>query len=399
MEYISLLEELKNKIKISQNRAILSVNKELIFLYYEIGKIILKNQSQKGWGSKIIENLAEDLRKEFPNMKGLSLRNLRYMRLFAESYPAEFVQQSVAQLSWGHNIVLLDKVSSNKREWYAKKAIENGWSRNVMVHQIESNLYERMLLEGKTHNFSQTLPDKNSELAAETLKDPYIFDFLNLSESYLEKELEDSLIENITKFLLELGKGFAYVGRQYHLEVGGEDFYIDLLFYHLKLRSYIVIELKTGKFKPEYAGKMNFYLSAVDDLLKHKDDNKSIGIILCKDKNTTIAEYALRDNSKPIGVSEYKLSLPAELAKELPTVEQLTKLGKNIESFNRYDNQILEFLENEETATTKEISEILNLSDRRVREILKDLQNKNLIKKIGKGPATCYTLNFNKVKK
>ncbi len=397
MEYISLLEELKNKIKISQNRAILSINKELIFLYYEIGKIILKNQSQKGWGSKIIENLAEDLRKEFPNMKGLSLRNLRYMRLFAESYPAEIVQQSVAQLSWGHNIALLDKVSFDKREWYAKKAIENGWSRNVMIHQIESNLYERMLLEGKTHNFSQTLPDKNSELAAETLKDPYIFDFLNLSESYLEKELEDSLIENITKFLLELGKGFAYVGRQYHLEVGGEDFYIDLLFYHLKLRSYIVIELKTGKFKPEYAGKMNFYLSAVDDLLKHKDDNKSIGIILCKDKNTTIAEYALRDNSKPIGVSEYRLSLPAELAKELPTVEQLTKLGKNIESFNRYDNQILEFLEKEETATTKEISEILNLSDRRVREILKDLQNKNLIKKIGKGPATCYTLNFNKV--
>lgn len=292
----------------------------------------------------------------------------------------------------GHNIVLLDKVSSNKRDWYAKKAIENDWSRNVMVHQIESNLYERMLLEGKTHNFSQTLPDKNSELAAETLKDLYIFDVLNLSESYLEKELEDSLVENITKFLLELGKGFAYVGRQYHLEVGGEDFYIDLLFYHLKLRSYIVIELKTGKFKPEYAGKMNFYLSAVDDLLKHKDDNKSIGIILCKDKNTTIAEYALRDNSKPIGVSEYRLSLPAELAKELPTVEQLTKLGKNIESFNRYDNQILEFLEKKETATTKEISEILNLSDRRVREILKDLQNKNLIKKIGKGPATCYTL-------
>ncbi|MGL5613224.1 PDDEXK nuclease domain-containing protein [Cetobacterium sp.] len=327
-----------------------------------------------------MENLAEDLIKEFPNMKGLSLRNLRYMRLFAESYPAEFVQQSVAQLSWGHNIAL------------SNKAIENGWSRNVMVHQIESNLYERMLLEGKTHNFSQTFPDKNSELAAETLKDPYIFDFLNLSESYLEKELEDSLVENITKFLLELGKGFAYVGRQYHLEVGDEDFYIDLLFYHLKLRSYIVIELKTGKFKPEYAGKMNFYLSAVDDLLKHKDDNKSIGIILCKDKNTTIAEYALRDNSKPIGVSEYKLSLPAELAKELPTVEQLTKLGKNIESFNRYDNQILEFLENEETATTKEISEILNLSDRRVREILKDLQNKNLIKKIGKGPTTCYTL-------
>lgn len=368
MEYISLLEELKNKIKISQNRAILSVNKELIFLYYEIGKIILKNQSQKGWGSKIIENLAEDLRKEFPNMKGLSLRNLRYMRLFAESYPAEFVQQSVAQLSWGHNIALLDKVSSNKRDWYAKKAIENDWSRNVMVHQIESNLYERMLLEGKTHNFSQTLPDKNSELAAETLKDLYIFDVLNLSESYLEKELQDSLVENITKFLLELGKGFAYVGRQYHLEVGGEDFYIDLLFYHLKLRSYIVIELKTGKFKPEYVGKINFYLSTVDDLLKNKDDNKSIGIILCKDKNTTIAEYALRDNSKPIGVSEYKLSLPAELAKELPTVEQLTKLGKNIESFNRYDNQILEFLEKKETATTKEISEILNLSDRRVRE-------------------------------
>lgn len=392
MEYISLLNELKNKIKASQNRVILSVNRELIVLYYEIGKTILKNQSQKGWGAKIIENLAEDLRKEFPSMKGLSLRNLRYMRLFAESYPAEIVQEVLAQLTWYHNQTLLDKLPSNKREWYAKKTIENGWSRNIMVHQIESNLYERMLLEGKTHNFSQTIFDRNSELAAETLKDPYIFDFLNLSESYLEKELEDSLIENITKFLLELGKGFAYVGRQYHLEVGKEDFYLDLLFYHLKLRSYIVIELKTGKFKPEYAGKMNFYLSAVDDLLKHKDDNKSIGIILCKDKNTTIAEYTLRDTSKPIGVSEYRLSLPAELAKDLPTVEELIKLGGSIETAKKYDKQILDFLEKEESATTKQLSNYLNLSDRRVRELLKELQENGTIKKIGKGSTTHYIM-------
>ena len=392
MEYISILGELKRKIRESQRKAILSVNRELITLYYEIGKIILENQNREGWGAKVIEKLAEDLRKEFPQMKGISLRNLRYMRLFAETYPATIVQQLVAQLSWGHNITLLDKVEHDKREWYAKKTLENGWSRNVMVHQIESRLYERMFLEGKIHNFSQTLSMVESELAAETLKDPYIFDFLNLSETRMEKELEDKLVENITKFLLELGKSFAYVGRQYHLEVGGEDFYLDLLFYHLRLRSYVIIELKTGKFKPEYAGKMNFYLSAVDDLLRHKDDNGSIGIILCKDKNTTIAEYALRDNSKPIGISEYRLSLPAELAGELPTLEELTKLGGNIETFNRNEDKLLEFLKKEGKLTCKQASEILNLSERRAREILKILQEKTIIKKSGNGRQTCYIL-------
>ncbi|MGL4568162.1 MAG: PDDEXK nuclease domain-containing protein [Fusobacteriaceae bacterium] len=392
MEYISILEELKKKIRESQRKAILSVNREMITLYYEIGKTILSNQNRDGWGAKVIENLAVDLRKEFPDMKGISLRNLRYMRLFAETYPAVIVQQLVAQLSWGHNIILLDKVESEKREWYAKKTLENGWSRNVMVHQIETRLYDRMLLEGKTHNFTETLPKIESELAVETLKDPYLFDFLNLSETHLEKELEDKLVENITKFLLELGKGFAYVGRQYHLEVGGEDFYLDLLFYHLKLRSYVVIELKTGKFKPEYAGKMNFYLSAVDDLLKHKDDNKSIGIILCKDKNSTIAEYALRDNSKPIGISEYRLSLPSELASELPSLEELTRVGGDIETFSKNENLLLEYLKKEGKITTKTSVEILGLSDRRSREILKEMQNKKAIEKIGNGRQTCYIL-------
>ncbi len=275
----------------------------------------------------MIDRLAQDLRREFPDMKGFSARNLKYMRAFAEAYPdKEFVQQPVAQIPWGHNVRTLDYVKDPaERIWYIRQTIEHGWSRNVLVHQIESGLYHR---KGKAiTNFDRTLPAPQSDLAREVLKDPYVFDFLGLTEDIRERELERQLIARIRDFLLELGVGFAFVGSQVHLEVGGEDFYLDLLFYHLKLRCYVVIELKTGEFKPEYAGKMNFYLSAVDDLFRHPDDRPSIGIILCKSKNKVIVEYALRDTTKPIGVSSYRLTraLPEELKESLPSVEELER--------------------------------------------------------------------------
>jgi predicted nuclease of restriction endonuclease-like (RecB) superfamily len=328
-DYHTLLLELKSKIHQSQIRAALAVNKELVLLYWQIGNSILIKQEKEGWGSKIIEQLAKDLKSEFPLMKGFSVRNLKYMRSFAENYrDLEFVQVVLAQITWYHNITLLDKVKdSTERNFYIQESIKNGWSRNVMVHQIESNLYKRQIQAEKVHNFQETLSKPQSDLAHEILKDPYNFDFLSLGEEIKEKDLESALIKHITKFLLELGAGFAFVGKQYHVEVAGQDFYIDLLFYHIKLRAYVVIELKAGDFKPEYAGKLNFYLSAVDKILKSDDDKPSIGIILCKSKSKIIAEYALRDITKPIGVSEYMLteSIPENFKGELPSIEDLEK--------------------------------------------------------------------------
>ena len=254
---------------------------------------------------------------------------MKYMAKFAEIYPdREFVQQVVAQIPWGHNIVLLDKVADmDERKWYIKKSAENGWSRNVLVHQIESNLYQRQVLADKVTNFDHRLPSPQSELAAQTMKDPYVFDFIPFREDMLERDIEQALVRDVTKLLLELGTGFAFLGNQYHLNVGGDDFYIDLLFYNLNLRCYVVIELKTGDFKPEYAGQLNFYLSSVDGILKKEQDNPSIGLLLCKSKNNVVAEYSLKDISKPIGVSEYKItsSLPDDLEKQLPSVEDIQK--------------------------------------------------------------------------
>lgn len=251
------------------------------------------------------------------------------MAKFAEIYPdREFVQQVVAQIPWGHNIVLLDKVADmDERKWYIKKSAENGWPRNVLVHQIESNLYQRQVLADKVTNFDHRLPSPQSELAAQTMKDPYVFDFIPFREDMLERDIEQALVRDVTKLLLELGTGFAFLGNQYHLNVGGDDFYIDLLFYNLNLRCYVVIELKTGDFKPEYAGQLNFYLSAVDGILKKEQDNPSIGLLLCKSKNNVVAEYSLKDISKPIGVSEYKItsSLPDNLEKQLTSVEDIQK--------------------------------------------------------------------------
>jgi predicted nuclease of restriction endonuclease-like (RecB) superfamily len=323
--YDDFLRDLKQRIRAAQMGAVLVVNRELVLLYWQIGRDIIDRQDKQGWGAKIIERLSVDLRSSFPEMQGFSPRNLKYMRAFGEAWPdRSIVQAALAQITWYHNIALLEKVkSAEERLWYAQHAIQNGWSRNVLVLQIESSLYRR---QGKAQtNFAQALPAPQSDLAQQILKDPYNFDFLTLAADAREKELEAGILEHIRKFLLELGLGFAFVGSQHPLEVGGEDFRIDLLFYHLKLRCYVVIDLKMGPFKPEYAGKMNFYLSAVDDLLRHRDDKPSIGLILCKSKNAIVAEYALRDTKKPIGVSGFRLteSIPAKLKASLPTVEEL----------------------------------------------------------------------------
>jgi predicted nuclease of restriction endonuclease-like (RecB) superfamily len=325
--YAELLSQLKERIRSAQLRAVLAVNREMLLLYWEIGKDILDRQEHEGWGTKVIDRLAADLRSAFPDMTGLSPRNLKYMRAFGQAWPDRaIVQGPLAQITWYHNIALLEKLKTEpKRLWYAAATVEHGWSRNVLVHWIESDLYER---QGKARtNFEKTLPPPESDLARELLKDPYKFEFLTLSGDAEERALQKGLLEHIHQFLIELGAGFAFVGQQYRLEVGGDEFFIDLLFYHLKLRCYIVIELKTTHFKPEYAGKMNFYLSAVDDLLRHSDDKPSIGIILCKSKNQVVAEYALRDLNKPVGVSSYitKLveSLPPALCGSLPSAKEL----------------------------------------------------------------------------
>ena len=299
-------------------------------LYYNIGLIINEN---KAWGNKFIENLAKDIKLAFPNSTGYSGRNLKYMAKFAAEYPdGEFVQEVLAQITWYHHIALMDKVKDkSKAIWYAENTIKNGWSRNVLVHQMESGLYERQAIAEKISNFENRLSAPQSELAIQTMKDPYIFDFIPFKENMVERDIENALVKEITALLLELGTGFAFLGNQYHLNVGGDDFYIDLLFYTLNLRSYVVIELKTGDFKPEYAGQLNFYLSAVDGILKKDTDNPSIGLLLCKSKNNLVAEYSLKDMSKPIGISEYKItnSLPEELEKQLPSVEDIQKRIKN----------------------------------------------------------------------
>jgi predicted nuclease of restriction endonuclease-like (RecB) superfamily len=345
--YAKFLEDLKSRIRTAQIKAALSVNRELIQLYWSIGRDIVERQRAKSWGAAVIDRLAADIQREFPGLAGFSRGNIYRMRAFYLAYPQtptnvaqaarqierEIVSQSARQvdagappepivsLPWFHNVVLLESLKDpTERLWYASQAVEHGWSRAVLVHWIESDLYSR---QGKAvTNFPAVLPPAQSDLAAEIIKDPYNFDFLTLAPDAAERELELALLDHIRQFLLELGAGFAFVGQQMHLEVGGDDFFIDLLFYHLRLRCFIVIDLKTRPFKPEDAGKMNFYLSAVDDRLRHPDDRPSIGLILCKTRNTIIAEYALRDVAKPIGVARYVTriveKLPGELKGVLP---------------------------------------------------------------------------------
>lgn len=325
-DYAEFLVDIKTRIRSAQTRAALSVNSELVLLYWQIGNDILKRQDEQGWGTKVIARLSHDLSHEFPQMKGFSGRNLKYMRAFAVAYSDEaFVQQVAAQIPWFHNCVIMDKLKDLvKREWYIRQTIQNGWSRNVLVHQIESGLLDRQ--GNSVTNLERTLPAPQSELVSEILKDPYNFDFLTLGQEFSERDLHQSLLTHIRDFLMELGVGFAFVGSEHHLEVGDQDFYIDLLFYHLKLRCYVIIELKSGNFVPEYAGKLNFYLSAVDDLLRQEShDQPSVGILLCKTQNRIVAEYALRDMNKPMGVSTYQLmhALPENLRSSLPSIEEL----------------------------------------------------------------------------
>ncbi|MGF1583588.1 MAG: YhcG family protein [Gemmataceae bacterium] len=338
--YTELLSELKEQIRSAQLKAAVSVNREMIRLYWDIGKVIVERQDREGWGKSVVDQLAKDLQKEFPGVSGFSPSNVWRMRSFYLAYTQQVINlaqpvremdgenlpQPVAEIPWGHNLALIEKIKDPvQRLWYAQKTIENGWSRKVLVHQIESQLFER---QGKAQtNFEKTLPSPQSDLAQEVVKDSYTFDFLMLAEDAKERELERGLLEHLKKFLIELGVGFAFVGSQYHLEVGDQDFYIDLLFYHCRLHCYVVIDLKIEAFKPEFAGKMNFYLSAVDDLLRDQDiDRPSIGLILCKEQNRVIVEYALRDTSKPMGVATYHTGaaeLPKELQQSLPSVKQL----------------------------------------------------------------------------
>jgi predicted nuclease of restriction endonuclease-like (RecB) superfamily len=325
-DYQGFLQTIKSRIQQAQLRALVAVNSELIRLYWQIGHEIWRRQQAQGWGTKVITQLSRDLHKEFPEMRGFSQRNLQYMRTLAEAYPDEtqFTQQAVAQIPWGHHTILLDKVPDPvARRWYIQQTIAHGWSRNILEIQIETRLFERR---GKAlTNFRNTLPELQSDLASNVLKDPYVFDFITTHEEVKERNLQSALLTHIQQFLLELGVGFSFVGSNYHIVVGGEDYYIDLLFYHLQLRCFVVIELKMGEFKPEYAGKMNFYLTAVDRQVKHPSDNPTIGLILCKTKNKVTAEYALADIRKPVGIATYQLttSLPDALKDQLPDVEEL----------------------------------------------------------------------------
>ena len=305
--YKTFIFELKDRIRSAQVKAALAVNRELVLLYWQIGREILSSQEQEGWGTKVIARLAKDLKSEFPEMTGLSKRNLVYMQSFAESYPDEsIVQQLVAQIPWGHNVRLLDKVKDyDERLWYIQQTIENGWSRAVLEHQIGSKLFQR---QGKAvTNFEAALPKPQSDLAQQLLKSPYNFDFLTLRQGALERELEAGLVNHIRDFLIELGVGFAFLGSQYAITVDEKEYRIDLLFYHTQLRCYVVIDLKMTEFEPEYAGKMNFYVSAIDDTLRRGDDQPTIGIVLCKTKRRTTAEYALRNVSTPIAISTHQL--------------------------------------------------------------------------------------------
>jgi predicted nuclease of restriction endonuclease-like (RecB) superfamily len=331
-EYAKWIASLKNKIRSAQLKAAISVNREMIKLYWEIGQDIAHKQEREAWGTKIVERVAKDLQNEFPGIEGFSRTNIFRMRAFYLAYA--IVPQAVGQLEnlpvfnipWGHNAVLLEKLKNREeRLWYANMTITEGWSREALIDSIKSKMHKRY---GKAiTNFHERLPALQSRLAHETLKDPYNFDFLELAKDHIERDVEDGLLNHIEKFIGELGQGFSFVGRQVHLEVGGKDFYLDLVFYHLKLRCFVLIELKATDFKPEFAGKLNFYLSAVDDLMKHPSDNPTIGILICKRKNNFIAEYALRDINKPMGVAEYETkimkSLPKNLQGQLPTVEEI----------------------------------------------------------------------------
>ena len=326
-EYKTWLTKIKSKIRSVQLKNAVTVNSSLIQFYFELGQMI--SQKQTKWGSKFLERLSLDLKQEFPRMQGFSITNLKYCKLFYEYLTVspqldDQFQKSILNIPWGHTKILIGKIKDKTQaQFYIQKTLENGWSRDTLALQLKSDLYQRNAK--AISNFKTTLPDTHSDLALQTLKDPYIFDFLQISKKTREKDIEDQLINNLQKFLLELGKGFAFLGRQYQLTVAENDYFLDLLFYHTKLKCYVVIELKNTKFKPEYVGKLNFYLSAVDDQVKDEKDNPTIGILLCRDKNNLEVEFALRGTTKPMGISEFEITsqIPDKLKQDLPTVEEL----------------------------------------------------------------------------
>ena len=331
-KYNSFLVDIKTQIKLSQQKAFNAVNQEMISLYFNIGKMIDIWQKELGWGAKVIDKLSLDILNEFPTMSGFSTRNLKLMVQFYKEYSNdEFVQPIVAQIPWTHNIILIQKIKDkNIRFWYMEQTLQNGWSKDILSLMIKSEVHNRT--GNLVSNFSQILPPLESDLVQQSFKDPYRFDFLTITEPFRERELENNLIKHMEKFLIEFGSGFAFVGRQYKLEIGDDEFYIDLLFYHLKLRCFIVVELKKGKFKPEYSGQVNFYCSAIDGILAQKDDKPTIGLILCQEKNEIVAEYSLRNMTQPIGISEYQLTevLPKEFESSLPTIEEIEQELKQI---------------------------------------------------------------------
>ena len=323
-QYLQAVEEINDYVNQAKCRASVSVNSEIMKTNIFIGNVIIRNSE---WGNKFVENLSKDMKMRFPSAKGYSVRNLKYMKKFAQTFTEDDVDEyGLGRITWSHHQILMSKVSNREEYiWYLEKTLEHKWSVDDLASQVKSQLYERQAVANKISNFERRLPAEQKDMVLSTMKDPYMFDFIDYTEEMLETDIENELVKNVTSLLMELGTGFAFMGQQYHLEVGEKDFYIDLLFYNTKIRCYVAIDLKTGEFKPEQAGKMNFYLSALDDLVKAPEDNPSVGLILCRDENRTIAEYALRDMSKPIGVSEYHLctDLPLDLKNALPAVEDI----------------------------------------------------------------------------
>lgn len=325
--YAEFVHELKARIARQRIKSVLTANVDMIILYWEIGNAILQKQRNEGWGAKVIDRMSSDVKKAFPEMQGFSPRNLKYMRKFAEAWPnLELVQRCVALIPWRSNITLLDKLNDPEiRLWYAQKTLEQGFGKDMLVFQIESKLHERQ--GSAINNFDLALPPTESDLAAQVFKDPYLFDFLGTADVRREIEIEQKLVDHIQKFLLEMGQGFAFVGRQVHLELGGQDFYLDLLFYHLKLRCFVIVELKAGEFKPEYISKLNMYQNVVNDVLNHPSDKPSIGLLLVKSKNKTVVEYSLAGYHNPIGVANWQnqlsQTLPDDLKANLPSIQDI----------------------------------------------------------------------------
>ncbi|HNY51674.1 MAG: hypothetical protein BWY69_01594 [Planctomycetes bacterium ADurb.Bin401] len=330
--YVVFLREIKQRIRAAQYEALKAVNHEMIRLYWDIGRMIVEKQEKEGWGKAVVETLAGDLQKEFPGVQGYSARNIWYMRTFYTVYRKnEKLQPLVAEISWSKHLVIIDRCKDNlEREFYIHMTRKFGWTKNVLIHQIENKTYEKTLL--NQTNFSKTLPEKIKNQARLAIKDEYSFDFLELGEEHSEMELERALISRVNRFLVEMGGAFAFLGNQFRLEINGKEFFIDILLYHRRLKCLVAIELKIGEFKPEFAGKMQFYLAALDDLVKMPDENPSIGIILCKEKDRTIVEYTLRESKKPIGVAKYKVvaRLPKEFKGELPEPEDVRRLLKDM---------------------------------------------------------------------